>query len=86
MRRKPYTIEVDGQAVGAVEMNGTFETSVEPCTHTVRIRQGRKSSRLHTFDAVDGQSVAYHATGKRFVVLFLLSFIFPSLALVLVRQ
>ncbi len=52
----------------------------------MRVREGRKSSRAQAFEVADGQTVAYRATGKRFVPLFLLSFFFPDLALVLVRQ
>ena len=86
VRRKLYTVELDGTPVGSVDMNATFETPVEAGSHTVRIREGRKSSAVQTFEIADGQTVSYRATGKRFVVLFLLSFIFPSLGLVLVRE
>lgn len=85
VRRGAYTVEIDGKHVGSVEMNATFETSLEAGTHIVRIREGRKSSRAYSFEIADGQTVAYRATGKRFVLPFLLSFLFPRLALVLVR-
>lgn len=84
VRRKPYTVEVDDKTVGSVDMNATLETSVGAGTHTLRIREGRKSSKAQTVEFVDGQTVSFRATGKRFVVLFLLSFIFPKLGLVLV--
>ena len=45
VRRSAYNIEVDGNRVGAVNMNDTFETSVEPGSHTVRVREGRNSSK-----------------------------------------
>jgi hypothetical protein len=86
VRRGVYDIEVDCNRVGSVDMNGTFETSVEPGTHTLQVRNGRNSSRAETFDAADGEIVAFRCTGKRFLPLFLASFVAPSLALVLVRE
>ena len=86
VRRGEYDIEVDGKRVGSVIMNNTFETPVAPGTHTLRVRDGRNSSRAETFDTADGEIVAFRCTGKRFLPLFLASFVVPSLALVLVRQ
>ena len=86
VRRGPYDIEVDGKRVGSVNMNDTFDVSVELGTHTVRVRNGRNSSRTETFDIVDHEIVAFRCTGKRFLPLFLASFIVPRLALVLVRE
>ena len=86
VRRGTFDVLVDGTQVGSVEMNNSFETPVEPGRHTVQIRDGRKSSKTQTFEAADGETVAYRCTGKRFLPLFLLSFVVPSLALVLKRE
>ena len=86
VRRGAYDIEVDGERVGSVTMNDTFETPVASGPHTLRVRDGRKSSRAESFDTADGEIVAFRCTGKRFLPLFLASFIAPGLALVLVRQ
>jgi hypothetical protein len=86
VRRGAYEVLLDGQRVGSVEMNDTIETPVEPGHHTLQIRSGRNSSGTKTFDAAEGDVVAYRCTGKRFLPLFLASFVVPSLALVLVRQ
>lgn len=86
VRRGTYDIEVDGRRVGSVEMNDTIETPVEPGRHTLRIRSGRNSSRVKTFDAADGEVVAFRCTGKSFLPIFLASFVVPSLALTLVRE
>jgi hypothetical protein len=67
-------------------MNDTIETPVEPGRHTLQVRNGRNSSRTKTFDAADGETVAFRCTGKRFLPIFLASFIVPSLALKLTRQ
>ena len=85
VRRGPYDVLVDGKRVGSVEMNDTLETPVEPGRHTLQVRNGRNSSRTQTFDAAEGEVIAYRVTGKRFLPLFLASFVFPSLALKLRR-
>ena len=67
-------------------MNATFETPTEPGRHTLQVRSGRNSSRTRTFDATDGETVAFRTTGKSILPIFLLSFIVPSLALTLHRE
>src|SRR5262249_26332886 len=71
---------------GSVEMNDTIETPVEPGRHTLQVRNDRNSSRTQTFDAAEGEVVAFRCTGKRFLPLFLASFVVPSLALKLRRE
>ena len=86
VRRGTYEVVLDGERVGSVEMNDTFETAIEPGHHTLRVRSGRDSSRTKTFDAADGETVAFRCTGKSFLPIFLLSFVVPSLALTLHRE
>ena len=86
VRRDAYDVLVDGAPVGSVEMNKTAEFPLEPGSHTVQVRSGRKSSGTKTFDAAEGEVIAYKCTGKRFLPIFLASFVFPSLALALVRE
>ena len=86
VRRGTYVVMVDGERVGSFEMNDTIEIPVEPGRHTLQVRNGRNSSRTRTFDAAGGELVAFRCTGKRFLPLFLASFVIPSLALVLIRQ
>ena len=86
VRRGAYDLVVDGQRVGSLEMNDTVETPVEPGRHTLQVRDGRNSSRAQTFDAAEGEIVAFRCTGKRFLPLFLASFVVPSLALKLTRE
>jgi len=85
VRRGNYAVVVDGDQVGSVGMNDTFETKVEPGRHTVQVRDGRKSSGARSFEAADGEVVAFRCTGKRFLPIFLASFFVPSLALALAR-
>lgn len=86
VRRGTYDVEVDRKRVGSVEMNETLETPIEPGRHTLQVRNGRNSSRSQTFEAADGEIVAFRCTGKRFLPLFLASFVAPSLALKVKRE
>lgn len=86
VRRGSYDVVVDGQRVGSLEMNGTIEIPVEPGRHTLQVRNGRKSSSTETFHAAESEIVAFRCTGKRFLPIFLASFIIPRLALKLVRE
>ena len=86
VRRGTYDIMVDGQRAGSVEMNDTVEVPVEPGRHTLQVRNGRNSSRTRSFDATDGETVAFRCTGKRILPIFLASFVVPSLALSVRRE
>jgi len=85
VRRDTYDVVVDGVRVGSVEMNDTMEFSVDPGRHTLQVRDGRKSSSTEAFDATENATVAFRCTGKRFLPIFLASFLVPGLALKLVR-
>jgi hypothetical protein len=86
VRRGSYDVVVDGQSAGSLEMNATIQLAIEPGRHTVQVRDGRNSSQPEEFDAVEGETVAFRCTGKRFLPLFLASFVVPSLALKLKRE
>lgn len=85
VRRDTYDVLVDGDRAGSVEMNDTLEIPLKSGRHTVQVRDGRKSSKARTFDAADGEVVAFRCTGKRFLPIFLASFFVPSLALAVTR-
>jgi hypothetical protein len=86
VRRGTYDVVVDGERAGSVEMNHTIEIPVEPGRHTLQVRNGRNSSSTRTFDAAEDEIVAFRCTGKRFLPIFLVSFVVPRLALKLVRD
>jgi hypothetical protein len=86
VRRASYDVVVDDERVGSVEMNRTIEVPVEPGRHTLQVRDGRKSSSIAVFDASENETIAFRCTGKRFLPIFLASFIVPKLALKLVRD
>lgn len=86
VRRGTYDVVVDGTRAGSVELHGTFEAPVEPGRHTLKIRNGRNSSRTAAFDAGEGQVIAFRCSGKNILPIFLLSFFVPSLAISLRRE
>ena len=86
VRRGTYDVVVDGRAAGSLELNETIDIPIEPGHHTLRIRNGRNSSPTKTFDAAEGETVAFRCSGKSILPIFLLSFVVPSLALTLHRE
>ena len=80
VRRGTYDVVVDREQVGSVEMNDTVEIPIEAGHHTLQVRNGRNLSRTVTLDA-EGRVVAFRCTGKRFLPIFLASFVVPRLAL-----
>ena len=86
VRRGMYDVVVDGARVASVELNDTTEIPVEPGRHSLQVRNGRNSSQTRTFDAADGDIVAFRCGGKRPLPIFLASFVVPRLALSLHRE
>ncbi len=81
VRRGTYDVVVDGDRAGSLEMNDTIEIPIGAGHHSLHVRNGRNSSRTLTFDAAEGEVVAFRCTGKRFLPIFLASFVVPRLAL-----
>ena len=86
VRRGAYDAVVDGARAGSVELNDTIEIPIESGRHTLQVRDGRNSSGTRTFDAAEGDIVAFRCGGKRPLPIFLASFIDPGLALSLRRE
>jgi hypothetical protein len=86
VRRGTYDVILDGERVALLELNDPIEIPVEPGRHTLQVRSGRNASPTKTFDAADGDTVAFRCGGKRILPIFLLSFVVPSLALSLHRE
>ena len=86
IRRGTYDVVVDGKPAGSLELNETIDIPVEPGHHTLKVRDGRNSSRAKAFDAAEGETVAFRCSGKSILPIFLLSFVVPSLALSLHRE
>ena len=86
VRRGTYDAVIDGKPAGSLDLNETIDIPIEPGRHTLQIRNGRNSSRTKTFDAADGETVAFRCGGKSILPVFLLSFVVPSLAISLHRK
>ena len=86
VRRGTYNAIIDGERAGSVELNETIDIPVEAGRHTLQVRNGRNLSGTKTFDAADGELVAFRCGGKRPLPIFLVSFAVPSLALSLHRE
>jgi hypothetical protein len=86
VRRGTYHVVLDGKPAGSLELNDPIEIPVAPGHHTLQVRNGRNSSPTKTFDAAEGETVAFRCGGKRILPVFLLSFVVPSLALSLRRE
>jgi hypothetical protein len=86
VRRGLYDVVVDGQPAGSLKLNETIDVALEPGTHTLQLRSGRNSSRTKTFDAAEGETIAFRCGGKSILPIFLLSFVVPSLAISLHRE
>ncbi len=86
IRRGTFDVVLDGQPAGSLELNQTIDIVVEPGHHTLQVRNGRNSSRTKSFDAAEGETIAFRCGGKSVLPVFLLSFVVPSLALSLHRE
>ena len=86
VRRGTYDVVLDGERVGSVDMNDTFEAPIESGRHTLQVRSGRNSSRTKAFDVAEGEIASFRCSGKSILPIFLLSFVVPSLALSLRRE
>ncbi len=86
LRREPLEIALDGTTAGSISRRGTFETSIEPGHHSLQVRAGRYSSQAESFDVADGDAVNFRCYGGRLWPVYLLSFVVPSLALLLKRD
>ena len=86
IRRGTFDVLLDGKRVGSIGAHDTIETPVGPGRHTLQLRYGRYSSRTAAFDAAEDQVLAFRCGEKRFLPIFLASFIVPSLAIPLKRE
>jgi hypothetical protein len=86
IRHGKFDVMVDGTSVASIDARETIERPVEPGIHTLQIRYGRYSSRTAAFEAAEGQVVAFRCGEKRFLPIFLASFVVPSLAIPLRRD
>jgi hypothetical protein len=86
LRRGLFEISVDGKNAGSIKYGETFETPLEPGHHDLRLRVGRYSSRDHSFDAVDEETVNFRCHGAMVWPRFVASLVKPDLGISLRRE
>ncbi len=86
LRRGTFDIAVDGKSLGSAQRHETVELPVEPGHHTLRIRAGRYSSRKHSFDVGDGETVTFRCHGAMVWPRYVASVFKPDLAISLKRE
>ena len=86
LRRAPFEITLDGTTAGSINRHETFETPIEPGHHRLQVQAGRYSSRVQSFDVADGDAVNLRCYGGRIWPMYAISFVVPSLALLLKRE
>lgn len=83
--RRPFEITLDGTVVGAVPPQETFEMPVDAGHHTLRLRAGYRVSPERSFDATDGETIAFACHGPALWPIYLASFVKPDLGISLKR-
>lgn len=79
--RGTFDALVDAKGAGSIESDGgTIETPVAPGRHTLKVRDGRFSSRELSFEVTDGQDVSFRCHGRRIPPIWLASFVVPRWA------
>ncbi|MGP8161391.1 MAG: hypothetical protein ACLQGJ_09270 [Candidatus Dormibacteria bacterium] len=63
---KPFTIAIDGTAVGAVGPQETVEVAVEPGRHTLQLGLGRHQSPERSFEVAQDEVVSFYCHGPRY--------------------
>lgn len=86
LRRGTFEILVDDQSVGSIEPHDTIERSVDGGHHTLRIRKGRYSSPVHSFDVVDGGVTNFRCHGANIWPTYVASFVVPTIGISLRRE
>jgi hypothetical protein len=76
----------DGKSVGSLDNRETVEKTVEPGRHSLRITKGRYASRERSFDAADGDVVAFRCHGTRIWPMYVASIFIPTEAISLQRE
>jgi hypothetical protein len=63
---KPFTVAIDGTAVGVVAPKEAVEVAVAPGHHTLRLGLGRHLSPERSFDVAQDEVVSFYCHGPRY--------------------
>ena len=86
LRRGRFEISVDGKDIGSLDNHETFETSLEPGSHTLRIRKGRYSSQERSFESIEGEAVDFRCNGAALWPTYVASIAKPDMAISLKHE
>lgn len=86
LRRGTFHVLLDTDDVASIEWKQTIEVPIEPGHHTLQIKAGRYTSRIHPFDTADGEIVNFRCNGARIWPLYVASIVKPDLAIALRRE
>jgi hypothetical protein len=86
LRRGTFHVLVDTNDVASIEWKEAIEVPIEPGHHTLQIKAGRYTSRIHSFDTADGEIVDFRCNGARIWPLYVASIVKPDLAISLKRE
>lgn len=85
LRRGTFDVVLDGRDVATVEAHQTADAALEPGEHTIQIRAGRYCSPARTFEAAEGEVVAFRCHGANIWPRYVASIVKPDLAIALKR-
>jgi hypothetical protein len=83
LRRGTFQVLLDGDDVGSIESNQTFELPIGSGHHTLQVKEGRYTSPRRPFDSADGAVVNFRCYGGRTWPIYLASLVKPDLGLTL---
>jgi hypothetical protein len=86
LRRGKFDAELDGKSVGSIERHETVELPIEPGRHTLRIQAGRYSSKNHSFDVHEGETVNFQCHGAMIWPRYVFSIVKPDQAISLKKE
>lgn len=83
LRRGTFDVLLDGKSVALIERGDALEVPIGPGSHTIRVRAGRYSSPVRSFEASDGETVAFRLHGAMMWPRYVASIVKPDLAIAL---
>lgn len=84
--RGTFDVVVDGKSVGSIKWHESVQTPIEAGRHTLRVRKGRYSSHIRSFDAAEDEFVAFRCNRRRHPLVLLAALAAPTLAISLSRE
>jgi hypothetical protein len=78
-RHTDWSILLDGKPVGRIAPNETFETQVQPGSHTLQLTStGKRRSPVRTFTAADESAVGFRCHSQAIWPLMVMALVLPD--------